>query len=141
MSANGPAANPRPAPVTPSTSRESSSTMTLPSSSTSPSRSSARLPRYALLKLAIDVALFVVATPIAYLLRFDGAIPAGTPVALSLLVLVPVKTAAHVALGLPRRSWSNLSFRDLGSLLALASIVAVPGTILLLAAGPELGIP
>lgn len=100
-----------------------------------------RLPRYALLKLAIDVALFVVATPIAFLLRFDGSIPEGTPVALALLVLVPVKTAAHVALGLPRRSWSNLTFRDLGALLALASVVAVPGTVLLLAAGPALGIP
>jgi len=92
-------------------------------------------------KLAIDVLLFAVATPIAFLLRFDGVIPAGTPVIWTILALLPVKTAVDVALALPTRSWSNLTFRDLGSLLALAGGVAVPGTLALLLVGPSLGIP
>ncbi len=100
-----------------------------------------RTPRHSLPKLAVDILIFAAATPIAYLLRFDGVIPAGTPVLGSMLALVALKTAVAVMLGLPSRSWSNLTFRDLGTLLGFAGIVATSATVVLLVFGPSLGIP
>src|SRR5690554_6490493 len=73
-------------------------------------------------KLAIDSGLFVLATLLAFTLRFDGQVPEAAPVLLALAFSVPLKVLANVALGLPQRSWSSLTFRDLGGLLALAVI-------------------
>ncbi len=92
-------------------------------------------------KLAVDIGLFLLATPIAFVLRFDGVVPAAGPVLLALLIAVPLKTLAALALGLPSRSWSGLTFRDLGGLLVLAVVVAVPGTLLLIVFGVNTGIP
>src|SRR5690606_10272810 len=92
-------------------------------------------------KLAIDSGLFVLATLTAFTLRFDGVVPDTGPVLLALAVSLPLKILADVALGLPQRSWSSLTFRDLGGLLALALVIAVPGTLLLVVFGAGVGIP
>lgn len=93
-----------------------------------------------LAKLAIDTGLFVMATVSAFALRYDGFVPDAAPLLLALGFSLPLKILADIALGLPAYSWSSLTFRDLGSLLALAVIVAVPGTLLLVIFGPTVNI-
>lgn len=92
-------------------------------------------------KLAIDVGLFVLATVLAFLIRFDG-LPANTNLILLCLAFsVPLKVVIELLLGLPAQSWSSLTFRDLGALLGLSGVVVVVGTLLLLVFGPTTGIP
>src|SRR5690606_1455180 len=52
-----------------------------------------------------------------------------------------LKTIPYLVAGLHRRSWSNLTFRDLGGLVALGAFVAFVGTLLLVIFGAQLGIP
>jgi len=92
-------------------------------------------------KLALDVGLFTLATLSAFAVRFDGAVPDTRPVLVALALSLPLKTLAALALGLPKRSWSSLTFRDLGGLLALAVIVTLPGTLMLIVFGEAAGIP
>ena len=92
-------------------------------------------------KLAIDVLLFLIATPIAFALRYDGSLGPVEPVLLSMLVLVPLKTVLAIVIGLPNRSWSGLTFRDLGSLMLLAAAVIVIGVAAVGAFGAQLNIP
>lgn len=91
-------------------------------------------------KLAIDTGLFIIATVTAFALRYDGFVPDPGPLLLALAFSLPLKILADIALGLPTYSWSTLTFRDLGSLLALAIIVAIPGTLLLVIFGPSVNI-
>jgi len=94
-----------------------------------------------LAKFWLDVVVFLLATPIALALRFDGRIPADVPLGLMLAILVPYKAFMGVLLGLPTRSWRGFTFRDLSSLAALALLIAVPGTFILLLAENPWGIP
>lgn len=82
-------------------------------------------------KLFLDIVVFVLATPLAFALRFDGLIPATVPLGMVMLVLVPYKAVMDLLLGLPNRSWRGFTFRDLSSLFAMALSVALPGTVLL----------
>lgn len=93
-----------------------------------------------LAKLGIDTCLFAMATITAFALRYDGFVPDAGPLLLALGFSLPLKILADIALGLPSYSWSSLTFRDLGSLLALAVVVAVPGTLLLVIFGPSVNI-
>src|SRR5690554_229223 len=95
----------------------------------------------AMTKLATDVALFALATVAAFALRYDGVVPAAAPVLIALGFSLPLKILMEFVLGLPARSWSSLTFRDLGALLALSVVVAVPGTLLLVVFGQAAGIP
>src|SRR5690554_3254218 len=95
----------------------------------------------AMTKLATDVALFALATLAAFALRYDGIVPAAAPVLIALAFSLPLKILMEFVLGLPARSWSSLTFRDLGALPALALVVAVPGTLLLVVFGEAAGIP
>ncbi len=92
-------------------------------------------------KLAVDTGLFILATLAAFGLRFDGVVPAAQPVLIALAFSLPMKLMMELVLGLPARSWSSLTFRDLGALLALAAVVAGPGTLMLIVFGPAAGIP
>ncbi len=92
-------------------------------------------------KFAVDCGLFVVATVLAFALRYDGMVPTALPVFIALSFSLPIKILMELVLDLPSRSWSNLTFRDLGALLALAAVVVVPGTLLLVVFGSRVGIP
>lgn len=95
----------------------------------------------AAVKLAIDVGLFALATPLAFAVRYDGSLGPALPVLLSLLVLVPLKTAIDLLIGLPYQSWSGLTFRDLGSLMFLSGTVVVAGTVAMAFFGVALEVP
>ena len=97
--------------------------------------------RLRLAKVVIDVLIGLGAILAAFLLRFDGDIPAATPVLLGVVFSLALKAVAYLLAGLHRRSWSNLTFRDLGGLLALGSFLAVVGTALLVLFGAQVGIP
>src|SRR5690606_16280413 len=85
--------------------------------------------RLRLAKVVIDVISGVIAVLAAFVLRFDGSLPDGVPVLLAIVVSLALKTIPYVLGGLHRRSWSNLTFRDLGGLLGLGAFVAVVGTL------------
>lgn len=92
-------------------------------------------------KLAIDIGLFIIATVTAFAIRYDGAVPSALSVLIALAFTVPIKVLMALVLDLPARSWSNLTFRDLGALVALTGVVVVPGTLILLVFGSRIGIP
>src|SRR5690606_40505195 len=92
-------------------------------------------------KIVIDLLIAVGAVLAAILLRFDGSLPADVPVLLAVVMSLCLKTIPYLVAGLHRRSWSNLTFRDLGGLVALGAFVAFVGTLLLVIFGAQLGIP
>ncbi len=94
-------------------------------------------------KIAIDALGWLLATPIAFLIRYDWSFPGGSWSALILatLGLFVLKLGAAYLFGLYRRSWSRLAFRDLGNLLRAVSSVALLGSVLLFWLGPISGIP
>lgn len=92
-------------------------------------------------KLGVDIGLFILATVAAFMLRYDGLVPDAQPVLIALAVSLPLKVLMELVLGLPARSWSSMTFRDLGGLMVLAAVIIVPGTLLLVVFGPGLGIP
>ncbi len=100
-----------------------------------------RLTRLRLAKVIIDALIGVGAVVAALLLRFDGRIPPETPVLLGVFFSLGLKAIAYLLTGLHRRSWSNLTFRDIGGLLGLGGFVAIVGTLLLVLFGVEVGIP
>jgi len=99
------------------------------------------LPARAAVKLSVDILLFLVATPLAFVLRYDGDFGPVGPVLIALAVLVPLKTLLALIIGLPDRSWSGLTFRDLGSLIFLASAAALIGILGQAVFGSRLDIP
>ncbi|HZJ08860.1 MAG TPA: polysaccharide biosynthesis protein, partial [Trueperaceae bacterium] len=116
-------------------------TTTLPPDKTGKPRGAWRLTRLRLAKIIIDLLISTGAVLASFLLRFDGNIPDGTPVLLGIAGSLVLKAVAYLLGGLHRRSWSNLTFRDIGGLLALGSFVAVVGTMLLVLFGAQVGIP
>jgi len=116
-------------------------TTTLPPDKTGKPRGAWRLTRPRLAKIIIDLLISTGAVLASFLLRFDGNIPDGTPVLLGIAGSLVLKAVAYLLGGLHRRSWSNLTFRDIGGLLALGSFVAVVGTMLLVLFGAQVGIP
>lgn len=92
-------------------------------------------------KFWLDFVAFVLSTPLAFALRFDGRIPTEVPLGIVLVLLLPYKAFMDVLLALPTRSWRGFTFRDLSSLLALALFIAVPGSVLLFVAESTWQIP
>ncbi len=99
------------------------------------------LPPRAALKLGVDVLLFLIATPLAFALRLDGSFGPAQPLLLAMAVLVPLKTLVALFIGLPQRSWSGLTFRDLGSLIFLGSVVVFIGIVAQALFGGNVDIP
>ena len=91
--------------------------------------------------MLIDLSIFVIAVILAFLLRFDGTIPEQGPLLIAICIQTALKAVAYMFIGLQRRSWSNLTFRDIGGIMALAAFAAVAGTLVLVLFGPALGIP
>ena len=94
-----------------------------------------------IVKMLVDLGIFVVAVVLAFLLRFDGTIPEQGPLLIAICIQVALKAIAYMLIGLQRRSWSNLTFRDIGGIMGLAAFSAVAGTLVLVLFGPALGIP
>lgn len=92
-------------------------------------------------KLAVDVLLFLAATPLAFSLRYDGHLGPAGALLVGLATLVPFKIILDLLVGLPNRSWSGLTFRDLGSLVFLGLASALFGLIVLALFGRDLEIP
>ena len=65
-------------------------------------------------KFAVDLGLWSLATPLAYLLRFDASLEGhAAGLVLLLAIGVPLKALTVWATGLPRRSWHRLALYDL----------------------------
>ena len=85
-------------------------------------------------KFTIDVGLWVLATPLAFVLRLEeGAGGFLRGMALMLAVGLPLKALAVLALGLHRRSWHRLALYDL-----LYLAVGIGGVTLVFAVGAAL---
>ena len=85
-------------------------------------------------KLTIDVVLWALATPLAFVLRLEeGAGGFVEGMAMLMAVGVPLKVSAVLSLGLHRRSWHRLALYDL-----LYLAVGIGGVTLVLAVGAAL---
>jgi FlaA1/EpsC-like NDP-sugar epimerase len=106
-----------------------------------------RLPRTALLprrwKLWVDGAIMLLVTPVAFAIRFDMQPPAGSTAAIVMAtaLLLTLKLAGYRQLRLHARSWSRVTFRDLGDLALMLSAVAALGSLILFVVGGRLGVP
>ena len=96
--------------------------------------------RRAQVKFVIDLALWTLATPLAFLLRLEASVPAYVVgIVWMLAVGIPLKAAALWALGMPRRSWHRLGLYDLFTLgvvvggvslgLAIAAVLLPAGVV------------
>jgi len=94
-------------------------------------------------KVLLDALGWLLATPLAFLIRYDWTFPEGswTTVLMATLGLFVLKVGAARVFGLYRRSWSRIAFRDLGDILRAIGGVTVIGSVLLLWLGPVTGIP
>ena len=100
-----------------------------------------RLTRNGWAKLLVDAVFFLVATPVALLIRYDGMAPPASQLVFAFALLFPLKVVLALLLGLPERSWSNLTFRDLGGLLIFALGSAAVGTLVLMLVSEPTGVP
>src|SRR5690606_15831219 len=91
-------------------------------------------------RLGIDVVAATLGTLAAFVLRLER-LPEAGPFLVALGVSLALKAVAYLAFDLHRRSWSNVSFRDLGALALLGGFVVVVGTSLLMVGGVAAGIP
>jgi len=94
-------------------------------------------------KVILDALGWLLATPLAFLIRYDWTLPqnAWSPILTATLTLFLLKVVAAQIFGLYRRSWSRVAFRDLGDMLRAVASVALIGSALLLWFGPVTGIP
>lgn len=100
-------------------------------------------PFHWLAKLGMDALTWLLATPLALLILFDGAVPVEVAprVLFVTLLLFSVKLVAAMLFALPRDSWVRITFRDMGNVARFAGVVALAGSALLLWLGPALGLP
>lgn len=101
-----------------------------------------RLP-YMILKWAVDGLTWLTATLVAFLLRYDGSVPADAwpMVILTALGLGGLKLAATVVAGLHRRSWVKFAFRDAGIMVIAMIAVVTVGTAAAVLLAPVAQIP
>ncbi len=94
-------------------------------------------------KVVLDAFGWLLATPLAFLIRYDWTFPAGSLgiIVLSTLGLFILKAVAARIFNLYRRSWSRVAFRDLSDILRAVGGVAIIGSALLLWLSPVTGIP
>ena len=78
------------------------------------------------MKYALDLGLWMLATPIAFLLRLEGdAFGYVNAAVILMLIGLPVKALAVYAMHLPWRSWYKVGLRDLVALLQGVGVVTV----------------
>ena len=99
--------------------------------------------RSKVMKFSIDLLIWALAPLLAFFIRYDWSIPAGS---LNGIVTVTalftlLKVAATVPLGFYRRSWIKVAFRDVGDIVKVTLGVAFAVSVLLLWLGPTLQIP
>ncbi len=94
-------------------------------------------------KIALDALGWLIATPMAFLIRYDWTFPAGSfwSITLTTLSLFALKLVAARVFTLYRNSWSRVAFRDLSDVLRAVGGVAVIGSVVLLWLGPITGVP
>jgi len=99
--------------------------------------------RNKLFKLALDSLAWLIATPLAFFIKYDWSVPsdAALPLVVATAGLFALKLASSLFFGLYRRSWAKVAFRELGDIVRAVVGVAVLGSLLLLWLGPLLGIP
>ena len=90
-----------------------------------------------------DAVLIVLATPLAFLLRFDGQLQEqmAAPIILTTLVLGSLKLLVYGAGRLATRSWSRVSFRDVPALALPFVALGVVAALVLVPFGPAWAIP
>ncbi len=111
-----------------------------PASGVVKSRRSRRLSRRMTGRLVIDAVAVTAGTLLAFVLRLES-LPEARPFLLALAVSLALKAVAYFSFDLHRRTWSNVSFRDLGALALLGGFVAVAGSAALMIGGSAVGIP
>ncbi|CAN5673424.1 nucleoside-diphosphate sugar epimerase/dehydratase [soil metagenome] len=91
----------------------------------------------------LDIAAWTLATPLAFLIRHDGAVPAESLSAMLLITaaLAGFKLLAHLYFGLHRQTWHKIAFRDLRALLQAVAAVTAGSAGLVFFVGPALGVP
>jgi len=104
------------------------------------SRRARRVSRLTATRLAGDLVAFFLRTLLAFGLRLVG-LPAAGPLLAALAVSLPLKAFAYVAFNLHRRSWSNVTFHDLGGLALLGGFVIAVGTVAIVALGGASVVP
>lgn len=94
-------------------------------------------------KVVLDACGWLLATPLAFLIRYDWSFPPNSfwPIFLTTLSLFGLKLVAARIFTLYRNSWARVAFRDLSDVLRAVGGVAVIGSVLLLWLGPIAGIP
>ncbi|HEX7022763.1 MAG TPA: polysaccharide biosynthesis protein, partial [Trueperaceae bacterium] len=85
-------------------------------------------------KLGLDLVLWLVAAPLAFLARFDATVVTLVPqLVLATGLFVAAKLTWSLLTGLEQQSWTKVAFRDLAHLLAFAAGTGTIGALLLLA--------
>jgi FlaA1/EpsC-like NDP-sugar epimerase len=94
-------------------------------------------------RLLLDITAWALATPLAFLTRYDGSLPDNIlpVILLTTAALLGLKLVSHFHFGLHRQNWSKIAFRDLRAIILAVGAVAVVSGAIVLGAGPELGIP
>lgn len=95
------------------------------------------------MKLAADLSIWLLVTPLAFALRYDWLPPAtgATSIVMTTVVLTGLKLLAFSAFGVLSQSWRKFAFRDLGALVKATFAVVLPTSLLLLWLGPVLAVP
>ncbi|MBS3965718.1 MAG: polysaccharide biosynthesis protein [Truepera sp.] len=95
------------------------------------------------IKLAIDLGIVLLATPLAFALRYDWLTPAWgvNSIVLMSFAMAALKMLAFGAFGVFNQSWQRFTFRDLGALVKAVAAVMLPTSLLLLFLGPSLMVP
>ncbi len=96
-----------------------------------------------MLKLLLDVVFWLIATPLAFLLRYNGELPAGSYslIVATTVVFAGAKLISSYLFDLPSRSWNKVAFKDVVAIFKAMASVGVIFSIALLWLGPSLGIP
>ncbi len=94
-------------------------------------------------KVGLDVLVLLAAPTLAYCVRLEGSPPAHAVAAIvwGTVLLVPFKAVVYTTVRPYTQSWSAITFRDLGSLVGMVALYALPATFLLAVLGPSLGVP
>lgn len=94
-------------------------------------------------RLWLDVAIWLLSTPLAFLVRFDLELPPESywVIGLTTLALAGQKLVLSSIQGLHRRSWRRITFYDVAIIVRTVLIVAALSSVVLLLFGPAWGIP
>ena len=96
-----------------------------------------------LLRGGVDVAAWMASGLLAFLIRYDFAVPAGAgpAVVATVSLLVVAKLGAVLAFRLHRQSWLKVSFRDARAVASAMALATAVGFVALAALAPALPVP